>query len=179
LRNRGDLFFPGLKGFRGEILEIISLAVILSIVMRIFVCAPYVIPSESMSPILQPGDRILVNKLYYRFKDPARGDIVVFRFPLDHRIEYIKRIIALPGEIIEGKENRIFINGVELKEEYLPPGMDFADFGPVRMGAGEYFMLGDNRRDSLDSRSWGAISRDKILGEAILIYWPIKRVARI
>jgi signal peptidase I len=172
-----ESLFGGLRGILGEVVEILSLAVILAIIVRIFLCAPYTIPSWSMSPVLQSGDRILVNKFVYRLRDPARGDIVVFKFPLDERIAFIKRIIALPEETIEGTENGIYINGQMLKEEYLPQGVKYDHFGPVQLGAGEYFMMGDHRQDSQDSRFWGAVSREKILGQSILIYWPLNRVS--
>lgn len=171
----GD-FFQGLKGSRGEIVEVLSLAVILAIIVRIFLCEPYYIPSWSMSPVLQPGDKILVNKLGYRIEPLKRGDIVVFKFPLDEKKDYIKRIIALPGETIEGKDNKILINGQDLKENYLQSDMKYDDFGPVQMGAGEYFVLGDNRNDSEDSRFWGPLGQEKIRGKAMLIYWPIRRL---
>lgn len=170
-----DPFFRGLKGSLGEALEILSLAVIAAIFMRIFLLEPYYIPSGSMLPLLQPGDRILVNKLVYRIGQPGRGDVVVFKFPLDEKKDYIKRIIALPGETIEGKENRIWIDGVMLEETYLSSDAKFGDFGPVRMGGGEYFVLGDNRQDSQDSRSWGPLSREQVRGKAMLLYWPISR----
>jgi len=168
--------FQGMKGSWGEIVEVLSLAVILAIIMRIFLCEPYYIPSGSMSPVLQPGDKVLVNKLVYRLEPPKRGDIVVFRFPLNEKKDYIKRIIALPGETIEGKDNKILINGQDLKEDYLKMDIEHGDFGPEQMGTEEYFVLGDNRNDSEDSRFWGSLDGEKIRGKAMLIYWPIRRL---
>lgn len=161
----------------GEIGEVLSLAVILAILIRIFVCEPYDITSQSMSPTLKPDDKILVNKLFYRFKEPSRGDIVVFKFPLDEKKYYIKRIIGLPGEIIEGKENKILINDQFLKEEYLPSDLEFDNFGPDQLGVEDYYVLGDRRDDSEDSRYWGPLARTKIQGKAIIIYWPMQRLA--
>ncbi|MGI6630147.1 MAG: signal peptidase I [Bacillota bacterium] len=171
-----DLSFQRLKDFLGEAVEILSWAIVLAIIIRIFLCAPYVIPSRSMSPILQPGDRVLVDKLFYRFGEPVRGDIVVLKLPLDERIEYIKRIIALPGETIEGKNNRVYIDGKVLPEGYLPQGIKYDSFGPVRLEEEEYFVMGDNRADSQDSRIWGALNRKNIKGKAMCIYWPCKRI---
>ncbi|MEL7565011.1 MAG: signal peptidase I [Dehalobacterium sp.] len=168
--------FRGLKGSWGEALEVLSLAVILAIIMRIFLWEPYYIPSGSMSPVLKPGDKILVNKLVYRLEPPRRGDIVVFKFPLNEKKEYIKRIIALPGETIEGKDNKILINGQKLREDYLQNDRTYDDFGPVQMGQEEYYVLGDNRKDSEDSRFWGPLDGEKIRGKAMLIYWPIRRL---
>lgn len=161
----------------GEIGEALSLAVILAILIRIFLCEPFYIPSYSMSPILKPNDKILVNKLVYRIWEPSRGDIIVFKFPLDEKQHYIKRIIGLPGETIEGKGNKIIINDQTIKEDYLTQDLEFDDFGPYQVGAGEYYVLGDQRDDSEDSRYWGPLARKKIQGKAFIIYWPMKRLA--
>ncbi|ATW24591.1 signal peptidase I [Candidatus Formimonas warabiya] len=168
-------FAQFIKGRPGEWLELIALAVILAIVMRMFLFEPSFIPSLSMYPVLQPGDRIIVNKIIYRLSVPKRGDIVVFRFPLDEKKYYIKRIIGLPGETIEGKGNSIFINGKAYPENYLPGGVIYQDFGPVHIPKGEYLVLGDNRGDSFDSRSWGTLPENRIQGKAIILYWPVPR----
>lgn len=167
----------GRKVSWGEKGEVLSLAVILAILLRIFLCEPYDISSQSMSPALKPDDKILVNKLAYRFGEPNRGDIIVFQFPLDEKESYIKRIIGLPGEIIEGKENKITINDQLLKEDYLPRNLEFDNFGPYQVGAGEFYVLGDQRDDSEDSRYWGPLAKTKIKGKAIIIYWPMQRLA--
>lgn len=174
--NLTGIFLKKAKGGWGEVIEVLSLAVILAVLMRIFLCEPYYIPSPSMFPELQPGDRVLVNKLVYRIQPPKRGNIVVFKFPLDEKKNYIKRIIALPGETIEGKQGKILINGQEIAENYLSKEIITGDFGPVKLGTEEYFVLGDNRNDSEDSRYWGPLSAEKIRGKAMLIYWPIKRL---
>ncbi|MDD4753931.1 MAG: signal peptidase I, partial [Desulfitobacteriaceae bacterium] len=104
MRKLSSSFIQAWKGSWGEVVETLSLAVILAILIRLFLWEPYFVPSSSMEPVLRPGDRILVNKWIYRFRDPERGDIVVFRYPMDERIQYIKRIIALPGEVIQGRK---------------------------------------------------------------------------
>ncbi|MCR6546244.1 signal peptidase I [Dehalobacterium formicoaceticum] len=172
-------FFQGLKGSWGEIVEALSLAVILAILMRLFLWEPYFIPSSSMEPVLQPGDRILVNKWIYRFRDPKRGDIIIFRYPMDERIQYIKRIIALPGEVIQGRNGEILINGQVLEESYISEAGTAFDFGPITMDEGAYFVLGDHRDNSRDSRVFGIVTRDKILGKASITYWPFNRVTSL
>ncbi|MGI6678935.1 MAG: signal peptidase I [Dehalobacterium sp.] len=172
-------FFQGLKGSRGEVLETLSLAVIIAIMMRLFLWEPYNIPSSSMEPILKPGDRILVNKWIYRFQGPKRGDIVVFPYPLDEKTRYIKRIIALPGEDIQGRKGKILINGRELEESYIIGKGTSFDFGPITLDGNEYFVLGDNRNNSRDSRVFGVITGDKISGRAGIIYWPLNRITNL
>jgi signal peptidase I len=153
-----------------------------------------------MKPTLLVGDFILVNKLVYRFSEPQRGDIVVFKYPIDPNIDFIKRIIALPGEEVEVRNNQVFINGKPLPlievgrgeenglrkviyEEVLPEGKkhkvqfyeDFPfskrDFGPVVVPPNHYFVMGDNRDNSEDSRYWGFVPRENIVGKAFVIYF--------
>ena len=174
--------------------------VIIVLLIRAFVAQAYNIPSGSMKPTLLVGDFILVNKLVYRFSEPQRGDIVVFKYPIDPNIDFIKRIIALPGEEVEVRNNQVFINGKPLPlievgrgeengvrkviyEEVLPEGIkhkvqfyeDFPfskrDFGPVVVPPNHYFVMGDNRDNSEDSRYWGFLPRENIVGKAFVIYF--------
>lgn len=158
-----------------ELAETLSVAVILAIIIRIFLIEPFYIPSRSMEPSLYPGDRVLVNKLVYRFSQPARGDIMVFKYPLAPSKNYIKRVVGLPGETIQGRDSKIYINGKELVEDYLPDGLGTGDFDPVTIPREHYFMMGDNRGDSEDSRYWGTLERRLVKGKAVVIYWPIGR----
>jgi len=181
------------------ITELIVIVVIV-LLIRAFVAQAYNIPSGSMKPTLLVGDFILVNKLVYRFSEPQRGDIVVFKYPIDPNIDFIKRIIALPGEEVEVRNNQVFINGKPLPlievgrgeengvrkviyEEVLPEGIkhkvqfyeDFPfskrDFGPVVVPPNHYFVMGDNRDNSEDSRYWGFLPRENIVGKAFVIYF--------
>jgi len=174
--------------------------VIIVLLIRTFVAQAYNIPSGSMKPTLLVGDFILVNKLVYRFSEPQRGDIVVFKYPIDPNIDFIKRIVALPGEEVEVRNNQVFINGKPLPlievgrgeengvrkviyEEVLPEGIkhkvqfyeDFPfskrDFGPVVVPPNHYFVMGDNRDNSEDSRYWGFVPRENIVGKAFVIYF--------
>jgi len=160
-----------------ELVESVLVAVVLALIIRFFLFEPFYIPSGSMEPTLQVEDKIIVNKLVYRFKDPERGDIVVFQHPmLDPKLDYIKRVIGLPGETLEIKDSTVYINGEPLKEDYLPEDLRFMDFGPVTIPENSYFMMGDNRNNSQDSRVWGTLPREYIIGKAFLIFWPMGRI---
>jgi signal peptidase I len=185
---------------KGRWITELIVIVIIVLLIRAFVAQAYNIPSGSMKPTLLVGDFILVNKLVYRFSEPQRGDIVVFKYPIDPNIDFIKRIIALPGEEVEVRNNQVFINGKPLPlievgrgedngkrtviyEEVLPEGKkhkvqfyeDFLfskrDFGPVVVPPNHYFVMGDNRDNSEDSRYWGFLPRENIVGKAFVIYF--------
>jgi len=185
---------------KGRWIAELIVIVIIVLLIRAFVAQAYNIPSGSMKPTLLVGDFILVNKLVYRFSEPQRGDIVVFKYPIDPNIDFIKRIIALPGEEVEVRNNQVFINGKPLPlievgrgeenglrkviyEEVLPEGKkhkvqfyeDFPfskrDFGPVVVPPNHYFVMGDNRDNSEDSRYWGFVPRENIVGKAFVIYF--------
>ena len=164
---------------RREFLEIILLSGIIVLLLNIFIVQLYWIPSPSMEPTLLVDDRVVVSKMSYWSKDPARGDIVVFKFPRDTKVNLIKRIIGLPGETLSVKDNRVYINNEALSEDYVPPQKKVPDFGPVLIPQGQYFMMGDNRDNSADSRVWGFVTAEQIRGKAKFLYWPIGRVGRI
>jgi len=145
------------------------------ILLKQYVLESRVISSESMVPTLQVQDRILINKLAYRFANPQRGDIVVFSLPDKPYQEYVKRLIGLPGETVKITGGRVYINGVPLQEPYIkePPKYEY---GPVRVPDNAVFVLGDNRNMSLDSHMWNTwLTLDKIHGRAVYIFWPTER----
>lgn len=160
----------------GEVFESVAIAVLLAVVIRLFVLEPFYIPSGSMEPTLKEHDRIIVSKLNYRFQEPKRGDIVVFKYPKDPKRNFVKRLIAVGGETVAIKNSRLYINGQPVPEDYLPPGLRFADYGPKEVPRGSYFMLGDNRNNSDDSRVWGLLPENLIVGKAIVLYWPPERI---
>lgn len=135
---------------------------------------PYVISSSSMEPTLKNGDHVIVNRLAYRNRTPARGDIVVFAFPKDPKRTFVKRVIALSGETVELRGNQVFINGGLVQEPYLKPG-DYPPYGPKTIPTGKVLVLGDNRRQSEDSRAWGLLSQDAIIGKVLMVYFPVQR----
>ncbi|SFG40184.1 signal peptidase I [Desulfotomaculum arcticum] len=159
-----------------EIIESIAIAVLLAVIIRMFVFQPFVIPSGSMEPTIQIGDRIMVSKFAYHFGEPSRGDIVVFRPPFDPERIFVKRLIGTPGNTLEIRDSKLFINGEQIPEEYLPQDLRFDDFGPAQVPADNYFMMGDNRNNSDDSRVWGNLPQKNIIGKAVMIYWPINHI---
>ena len=172
---------------------IILMAVVLcTLLLRTYVVQSFSIPSLSMYPTLQVGDRIIVNKLSYDLHDIHRGDIVVFARPKLEDQEYadlVKRVIGLPGETISSRACRIYINGKQLSEPWLPPGPDSCSTslpgdahpqfdlpGPVKIPPGEYYVMGDIRTDSEDSRFFGPIPKSLIVGRAVAVVWPLGHI---
>lgn len=154
---------------------VFAIAFLLALVINRFVVFKVEVPSGSMENTIMTGDKVITFRLSYLFSDPKRGDIVVFPFPDDEETDYIKRIIGLPGDQVEVKEGTVYINGNPLEEDYLLEPMfddEESNFGPVTVPDGHYFMMGDNRNYSIDSREWENkfVSRDKIKGKAILKY---------
>jgi signal peptidase I len=167
-----------IKEFFKETLSIVIIAFILAMILRTFVIEGRIIPSESMLPTLKVGDRVMVNKFIYRFKQPQRGEIIVFAPPdvLQSKDDYIKRVIGLPGEKVEIKNNRVYIDDQPLVEPYLAEPVNYT-FGPVTVPENSLLVLGDNRNHSFDSHMWNAwMSQDRIKGKAFVIYWPIKEI---
>jgi len=159
-----------------EWIAVVGGALLVALVIRAFFLAAFYIPSESMVPTLEKGDRVLVNKLSYKLHDVHRGDVVVFERPPnepDNGIkDLIKRVVALPGETIEVRECKVLINGAPLDESYVKQWSRTCTFAPKTVGENQVFMMGDNRDDSQDSRFFGPISQDLIVGRAFVIVWP-------
>ena len=171
-----DRFDPPGRSRGGEFLESVVVALILAILIRLFILQPFYIPSGSMEPTLLPGDRIVVGKVGLFFGQPKPGDVVVFHYPLDPRQDFVKRLIASGGQTVELRQSRLYIDGKLVAQPYLPPGLTFADFGPVTVPSGTYFMLGDNRNNSDDSRVWGFVKQNLVVGRVLFIYWPLDRI---
>lgn len=161
-----------------EIVETIVIAVVLALLIRAFVVEAFYIPSSSMVPTLEPGDRILVLKFYYHFTEPKRGDIVVFRFPLDPSKDLIKRIVAVGGDVVRIESGYLYVNGSRVEEPYVA-NRDFYNMPTITVPKGFYFALGDNRPNSEDSRFWGFLPRANIKGKAVVRYWPPTRIGLI
>jgi signal peptidase I len=133
------------------------------------------IDGDSMEPTLQNQEFVLINKVAYLFQPPARGDIIVFQYPLAPQQNYIKRIIAIPGDIISVINETVIVNGVTLHENYINKADALNPYPPIIryiVGPNEYFVMGDNRGDSSDSRDWGFVPRQNIIGKAEVVYWP-------
>ena len=163
-----------------EWVAVIVGALVVALVVKTFLIQAFYIPSESMVPTLKVQDRVLVNKLSYEFGDISRGDIVVFDRPggagPDGIAELIKRVIAVEGDTVEGRDDRVYVNGQPLAEDYLPPGTTTSDFGPEEVPADHVWVMGDNRSASDDSRRFKAISEDDVVGRAFVTIWPISEL---
>ncbi len=164
-----------------ETLDATIFAALLSLIIIVFIVQAFFIPSGSMEPTLRTGDRILVSKFTYRIWEIRRGDIIVFRYPLNPNKDFVKRVVGLPGERIEMKDGLVQINSRPLSEVYPTalPGGDRAcssNYGPETVPAGAVFVLGDNRCNSEDSRFFGFVPIKNIVGRALAVYWPPDRL---
>src|SRR6266849_2530297 len=156
------------------------IALSLAIVIIIFFYQPVKVEGTSMTPLISDQERIFINKFVYRFEPIGRGDVVVFWYPLDRSKSFIKRVVALPGETVEIRQGRVYVNGKRLNEPYvLPQFTDVSTFGPVRVPPDEYFVMGDHRASSNDSRVFGPVPTHYIYGKAVFAYWPMERFGSI
>jgi signal peptidase I len=177
---------------------LVGTALVIAVIIKTLAAQLFFIPSGSMLPQLEVGDRIVVSKLSYRLHDPRRGDIVVFDSPTPQEEpddpllesglrwigeavgvvapstdEFVKRVIALPGEMVEGKGGHVYVDGREVIEPYLPPGTNTGDFTPVKVPPDTLWVMGDNRTNSSDSRVFGPIRRDTVVGRVVVRVWPV------
>ncbi len=185
------------KSLLRELAEGLITAVLVALLLKAFIIQAFRIPSGSMIPTLDVGDQILVYKLSYGLRDPfkdhywihfhgpSRGDVVVFRYPKDESKDFIKRVIGVPGDHISVRKKIVYVNGKALKEPYIQYLQPFETDQPDRdsmdevvVPPGKYFVMGDNRDDSYDSRFWGFVNQNKILGKAVLIYWSWNGVSK-
>jgi len=210
----GDTPKRGVLAFFKELPVLIALALGIALLIKAFLVQAFFIPSASMEPTLQVGDRVLVNKLTYRFREPKRDDVIVFRdpygdpcqagpdstpppscernafqgawawfaelfgLPTDHTRDFIKRIVALPGESIELRDGQVYVDGelVEFESDSKTgPQNDDYNMPPFEVPEDSFYVLGDNRANSSDSRTFRAISRDSIVGKAFVVVWPPNR----
>ena len=179
-----------LWGYFIDIIETLVVAAAIFVVVYLFLLQPHQVRGASMEPNLNDGQYILTDKVTYRFGEPMRGDIIVFKAPVDENFDYIKRIIALPGETISIKDGNIIIineenpNGYVLDEPYPTnglntPGEVLSDEAKFTLAENNYFVLGDNRNQSFDSREWGELPKENIIGKGWLRYWPITDISFI
>lgn len=158
---------------------IVLIALAIGLFLNKYVIANAQVPSSSMETTVMAGDRIFVNRLSYAFAEPQRGDIVTFIYPDDGETLYLKRVMGLPGEVIQGKGGHIYINGEALQKDFTEE-VSYDDFGPYTVPEDCYFMMGDNRNDSWDSRYWQHtfVEKEDIIGKAMVSYFPHPRVLR-
>ncbi|MFP5299070.1 MAG: signal peptidase I [Actinomycetota bacterium] len=191
---------PKHRPFWRELPVLVVVAFVIALVLKSFVLQAFYIPSASMEPTLLVGDRVLVEKISYRFGEPGRGHVVVFEkdlggavveeadgsvldkigdafkglfgFPTGSAQDFIKRVVAVGGDTVEGRDGRVFVNGEPVDEPYLPEGTETSTFGPVDVPEGMIFVMGDNRGNSDDSRNFGPVPVDTVVGRAFLLIWP-------
>ena len=184
------------KSLFREYAESIAIAVLLALVIRTYLVQAFKIPSGSMEDTLAIGDHLLVSKFVYGTKipfvdkrvltirDPRQGDVIVFEYPEDPSKDFIKRVVGVPGDVVEGKEKKVYVNGkpyenpheVHKEKDIIPKEMNPRDtFGPITVPANSYFVMGDNRDRSYDSRFWKFVRRDQIKGLAFIKYWSWDR----
>jgi signal peptidase I len=191
------------RSFLSELPFLLLAALVVAVVIKTFLVQPFYIPSGSMIPTLLVDDRVMVSKISYLWSEPERGDVVVFENPyapeLDESFpesvvrvtlealgirtsandDLIKRVVALGGETVEVRDNRLIIDGVPLDEPYLQPGVAMANFGPRTIADNEIFLLGDNRNESSDGRVFGPVPRDDVIGKAVFRIWPLDRLGSV
>lgn len=168
-------------GWIRETVETVVIALVLAFLIRTFVVQTFWIPSGSMEPTLLINDRIMAYKLFYGMKNVHRGDIIIFKFPLNPDKDFVKRVIGLPGDVVRINDKKVYVNGKRLIEPYAVEserniGFPRDEYGPVKVPPDSLFVLGDNRDFSEDSRYWGYVPEENIVGEVFLIYWPPWRI---
>jgi len=179
------MFVKRLGLFFLDILEVVVFAVAIFLFVYLLLMQPHKIKGASMEPNFPDGEYLLTDKITYRFKEPTRGDVVVFKAPGANGEEFIKRIIGLPNETIKIENGKVFINEKLLVEEYLASslttqaGVFIQKQGKIIVPTDHFFVLGDNRPSSSDSRTWGFISKSDITGRAWFIYWPISSLGTV
>ena len=165
-----------------SLLRDVAISVVLAVILIVFIYQPVKVEGTSMMPGLTNEERIFINKYEYKLGVGSidRGDLVVFHFPLDHRQSYIKRIVGLPGDEVEIDDGVVIVNGRKLDEPYVPDDYrDHLSLPKDRVPSGSYFVLGDHRNSSNDSRMWGYVSRSEIYGKAVFVYWPLDKIGRV
>lgn len=170
---KGSVFFA-------EILKFFAIVIFIIVPFRVFVAQPFIVEGSSMDPIFTNGQYLIVDQLTYHFEEPERGSVLIFKYPLDENQFFIKRVIGLPGETVKIRGSQVFIENEEIPKgfEYDQSFISFNknDNTTLTLGNDEYFVLGDNRPVSSDSRAWGAVNKDEIIGRPILRLLPLSEI---
>lgn len=160
----------------------LAFSVVLAVILIVFIYQPVKVEGTSMMPALTDQERIFINKFTYRFGigSVERGDMVVFWFPLDRSKSYIKRVVGMPGDTVEVDNGTVIVNGRTLQEPYVPEVYrDHQSYSRITVPPDHYYVLGDHRSSSNDSRAWGFVRRDFIYGKAVFVYWPLEKIGRL
>ncbi len=169
-----------------EFVQVIIIAAVIVLPIRYFIFQPFIVKGDSMVPNFHSGDYLIVDEISYRFSNPSRGDVIVFHYPLDESQRFIKRVIGLPGETVEVKDGKITISSqsgntvlVLNEKSYLPDLLSTNGNNKITLKADEYFVMGDNRQFSYDSRSWGVLPKKELIGRAALRLLPVDKLSYI
>jgi len=177
----------GLFQFGFEIAKVIVIALVIVVPLRVFVFQPFLIRGDSMEPNYHSGDYLIIDQLSYRFHAPERGEVIVLKFPLDPSQRFIKRIVGLPGETVEVQDGKVVVYGKEERRRdvvvldesvYLPLGLQTPGSVRIDLAEQEYFVLGDNRSFSSDSRKWGVLEKELIVGKVFLNVFSLEAFAK-
>ena len=166
-----------------EIIKTLGTAAVLAFGIRAFVAEARYIPSSSMEPTLEINDRLIIEKISYRLRSPKRGDVVVFSptdtlKQQDFKDAFIKRVIGLPGDLVEVRGGKVYVNNQPLREKYIEEAPEYK-YGPEKVPDDQYLVLGDNRNNSYDSHYWGFVPRKNLIGRAIVRFWPLDRLGSL
>lgn len=170
-----------LKSYLLELVEVVAIALLIVIPIRMYLITPFFVRGQSMEPNFEDGDYLIIDKLSFRITEPKRGDIVVFKAPLDAKSFYIKRIVGMPGETVKVANGEVTVtnsehaDGWKLNEKYLENHYNTPGNIQIKLNVGEYFVMGDNREASYDSREWGSLRADKIVGRVWLRLAPVNK----
>ncbi len=171
------IFSKNTGSFLWELIKIALVALVIVVPIRYFLFQPFIVKGESMSPNFESGDYLIVDEISYRLSNPQRGDVIVFDYPKDMTQRFIKRVIGLPGETVNIANGQVQVidNGktINLNEKYLPANLKTYPDTKVTLKTNEYFVMGDNREYSFDSRAWGVVPRKNIIGKALLRIFPL------
>lgn len=171
------------KGFTYDVVTFALIALLIVVPIRWFVAQPFIVRGASMEPTFQTGEYLIVDQLTYHFTDPERGDVIILKYPRDESVYFIKRVIGLPGETVELQGTKVIIRGgagvepVTLDQSYIPDGDHRPEYATYTLGADEYFVMGDNRDESSDSRVWGLLPRKDIVGRALVRLFPPSKIS--
>jgi len=156
-----------------EILEVVIVAVVSIYLVYAFIAQPFKVDGKSMEPNFSTGDYLIVDEITYRFREPVRGEVIVLHNPTNEEEFFIKRVVGLPGEQILVSDNKVFVDGERIDEDYLSTDVKMSDTPPFELREDEFFVMGDNRTVSSDSRQWGFVPKKNIIGKASTRIWPI------
>ncbi|MEK7499109.1 MAG: signal peptidase I, partial [Patescibacteria group bacterium] len=183
IKRERESFGVGLSLFFWELLKAFILAMVIIVPIRYFVVQPFFVRGSSMEPNFHDGEYLVIDQLSYHFREPKRGEVIVFRYPQDHAKFFIKRVVGLPGEDVQIHDGQVIVTnsaypgGAMIDEmKYLAPDIRTGGQINVHINSGEYFLLGDNRPASSDSRTWGVVRGDEVIGRAWIRLWPLDRI---